>query len=91
MHGSTMIYLFVVPIALALGVYFVPLQVGAAEIAGPAWRCRAGGCSSLGGVAMWLGLLTQDGAGDAGWTGLRPAVGRDQHARRAAWTCGSSA
>ena len=29
MHGSTMIYLFVMPIALALGVYLVPLQVGA--------------------------------------------------------------
>ena len=28
MHGSTMIYLFVTPVALALGVYLVPLQVG---------------------------------------------------------------
>ena len=35
MHGSTMIYLFVTPVAVAIGTYLVPLQVGAAEIAGP--------------------------------------------------------
>ena len=35
MHGSTMVYLVIVPVALAAGLYFVPLQVGAAEIAGP--------------------------------------------------------
>ena len=35
MHGSTMVYLVIVPVALAVGLYFVPLQVGAAEIAGP--------------------------------------------------------
>ena len=29
MHGSTMIYLFVTPAALALGMYLVPLQIGA--------------------------------------------------------------
>ena len=34
-HGSGMIYLVVTPLAFALAVYFVPLQVGAAEIAGP--------------------------------------------------------
>ena len=33
MHGSTMVYLVVQPLAVALGVYLVPLQIGAAEIA----------------------------------------------------------
>src|SRR5919108_157851 len=72
MHGSTMIYLFVVPISLALGVYFVPLQVGAAEIALPrvallGWWLLIGG-----GVTMWLGWFTQNGPGDAGWTAFDP-------------------
>ena len=49
MHGSTMIYLFVTPFALALGVYFVPLQVGAAEIAVRAGRSPACGCSGSAG------------------------------------------
>ena len=37
MHGSKMIYLFVTPQSLALGLYMVPLQVGAAKVAGPRW------------------------------------------------------
>ena len=32
-HGTTMMFLFAVPIVLALGVYFVPLMVGARAIA----------------------------------------------------------
>ena len=35
MHGSGMIYLFLTPAALGLGLYFVPLQVGAAEVVAP--------------------------------------------------------
>ncbi len=34
MHGSTMIYLFVTPMAIALAMYLVPLQIGAISIAG---------------------------------------------------------
>ena len=46
MHGSTMIYLFVTPAALALGMYLVPLQIGAREIAWPRLNLSASGCSS---------------------------------------------
>ena len=46
MHGSTMIYLFVVPISLALGVYFVPSRSAPPRSPCPAWPCWAGGCSS---------------------------------------------
>ena len=72
MHGSTMIYLFVVPLALAIGVYFVPLQVGAAEIALPrlallGWWLLVGG-----GLTMWMGWFTQNGPGDTGWTAFDP-------------------
>ena len=65
MHGSTMVYLFVVPVALAAGLYLVPLQVGAAEIAGP--RVALAGLWLLisGGITMWCGLpdLRRRGAG----------------------------
>ena len=33
MHGSTMIFLFVTPMAIAMAVYLLPLQIGAASIA----------------------------------------------------------
>ena len=32
MHGSTMIYLFVTPMAVAMATYLVPLQIGALAI-----------------------------------------------------------
>ena len=35
MHGSTMIYLFVTPMAIAMAMYLVPLQIGAVRLSGP--------------------------------------------------------
>jgi cytochrome c oxidase subunit I len=72
MHGSTMIYLFLTPAALALGVYLVPLQVGAAEIAWPRLALAGFWLIVLGGVVMWSGFLTRSGAGSAAWTAEYP-------------------
>ena len=72
MHGSTMVYLFVVPVALAAGLYLVPLQVGAADVAAP--RVALAGLWLLvcGGVTMWAGFLTSGGAAKASWWGFDP-------------------
>ena len=72
MHGSTMIYLFVVPIGLAVGLYFVPLQVGAAEVAGPRVALAGFWLLVFGGVSMWSGFLTSGGAAAASWWGFDP-------------------
>jgi cytochrome c oxidase subunit I len=72
MHGSTMIYLFVTPFALALGVYLVPLQVGAAQIAGPRWALAGWWLFVLGGLSMYAGFLTRNGAARATWSGFDP-------------------
>ncbi|MEA2228402.1 MAG: cytochrome c oxidase subunit [Solirubrobacteraceae bacterium] len=72
MHGSTMIYLFVAPFALALGTYFVPLQVGAAEIAGPRVNLLGYWAYALGGLVMWASWFPRNGAGAAGWTAEFP-------------------
>ena len=89
MHGSTMIYLFVMPLALALGVYLVPLQVGAAEIAvaAPGAR-RASGSVLGGGLDHALGLADRRRPGRA--PGGSPTCrSRTRSTRRArAWTCG---
>ncbi|HWK28992.1 MAG TPA: cbb3-type cytochrome c oxidase subunit I [Solirubrobacter sp.] len=72
MHGSTMIYLFVTPVALALGLYLVPLQVGASGLAGA--RCALAGLwlLVLGGLTMWSGFLVRGGAAAATWAGFDP-------------------
>jgi cytochrome c oxidase subunit 1 len=72
MHGSGMIYLVVTPLALALGVYLVPLQVGAAEIAAPRVTLLGYWLYLAGGAAMFLGFATSHGAGKDGWTAFAP-------------------
>ncbi len=72
MHGSTMVYLFMVPVALARGLYFVPLQVGAAEVAGPRVALAGLWLLVLGGLSMWSGFLTSGGAAAASWWGFDP-------------------
>jgi cytochrome c oxidase subunit 1 len=72
MHGSTMVYLFVVPMGLAVGLYFLPLQVGAAEVAGPRVALAGLWLLVLGGLAMWSGFLTSGGAAAASWWGFDP-------------------
>jgi cytochrome c oxidase subunit 1 len=67
-----MIYLVVTPLALALGVYFVPLQVGAAEIAGPRLALLGFWLYVSGAVAMYSGFLTQNGPARFGWTAFPP-------------------
>ena len=72
MHGSGMIYLFLTPAALGLGLYLVPLQVGASEIAAPRLALFGFWIYLCGGLAMYSGFLTDNGAGDDSWTATIP-------------------
>jgi cytochrome c oxidase subunit I len=71
-HGSTMIYLFVTPIALALGLYIVPLQLGASDLALGRLALLGYWLYLPGGLLMWAGFLTDQGAGSAGWFAYVP-------------------
>jgi cytochrome c oxidase subunit 1 len=75
MHGSTMVYLVMTPLALALGVYLVPLQVGAADIAAPRMALAGHWLVLAGGLTMYSSFLTDHGAGKAGWTAYYPLSG----------------
>ena len=75
MHGSTMVYLVLTPLALALGVYVVPLQVGAADIAAPRLALAGHWLVLAGGLTMYSSFLTDHGAGKAGWTAYYPLSG----------------
>jgi cytochrome c oxidase subunit I len=75
MHGSTMIFLVLTPLALALGVYLVPLQIGAADIAAPRVTLAGHWFVVVGGLTMYSSFLTDHGAGKAGWTAYYPLSG----------------
>ena len=72
MHGSTMIYLFVTPMAIALAIYLVPLQIGATGMAAPRLTLTGFWMWLGGGLIMESGWLTADGAGRAGWFSYTP-------------------
>jgi len=75
MHGSIMMYLFIVPFAVGLGNYIVPLHIGAKEMAFPRLNALGYWLYLLGGLTMISGFLTADGAADFGWTAYTPLSG----------------
>ncbi len=71
MHGTTMIFLFVVPVWSAFGNYFVPLMIGAKDMAFPRINAFAFWLLPLAGLVMYSGFLF-GGSAAAGWTGYVP-------------------
>jgi cytochrome c oxidase subunit 1 len=71
-HGSGMIYLVITPVAIGLGVYLVPLQVGAPAIAAPRVTLLGFWLYVAGAVSMLSGFLTGGGAADDGWYSYTP-------------------
>ena len=75
MHGSLMIYYVMVPFALALGLYFVPLQIGAADVAAPRLTSFGFWLIAGGMITLVSGFLADGGAARAGWTAYPPLSG----------------
>ncbi len=72
LHGTTMIFLWIIPVFSGFGNYFVPLMIGARDMAFPRINAFAFWLIPLGGLTMYGGLLTKTGAAAAGWTGYVP-------------------
>jgi cytochrome c oxidase subunit 1 len=71
LHGTGMIALSITPFALGLGVYLVPLQVGAPMIAAPRLTLFGYWLYVCGAVSILLAALVPKGAQD-GWWGYTP-------------------
>ena len=71
MHGTGMIAVTITPLALGLGVYLVPLQIGAPRIAAPRATLLGYWLYVAGAITLIWGFLTPDGAAD-GWWGYTP-------------------
>src|SRR5256712_11363707 len=72
LHGTTMIFLWIIPVFSGFGNYFVPLIIAARDMAFPRINAFSFWLIPLGGLTMYSGLLTKYGAAAAGWTGYRP-------------------
>src|SRR5438046_7725613 len=72
LHGTTMILLWIIPVFSGFGNYFVPLMIGARDMAFPRINAFSFWLIPLGGLTMYSGLLAKTGAAAAGWTGYVP-------------------
>ena len=79
MHGSTMMFLFAVPIMIAMGLYLVPLMVGARNIAYPRLNALGYWIFLFGGSMFYIAFLMNTGA-DAGWFAYVPLSGPEYSA-----------
>jgi cytochrome c oxidase subunit 1 len=86
MHGTTMIFLWIIPVWAGFGNYFVPLMIGARDMAFPRVNALSFWLIPLGGLIMYSGFLVPavlngstvicpGGPGSAGWTGYVPLTG----------------
>ena len=71
MHGTIMIFLFVIPALAGFANYIVPLQLGAPDMAFPRINALSFWLLPLGGILIFSGYLF-GGAAAEGWTGYAP-------------------
>jgi cytochrome c oxidase subunit I len=72
MHGTTMIFLVVVPILAGFANYLVPLMIGARDMAFPRLNALSYWLFLFGGVILLLSFFAKGGAARGGWTSYPP-------------------
>ena len=72
MHGTTMVFLVIVPILAGFGNYLVPLMIGARDMAFPRLNALSYWLFLLGGIVLYSSWFSTGGAPSAGWTSYVP-------------------
>jgi cytochrome c oxidase subunit I len=67
-HGTTMVFLVVVPILAGFGNFLVPLMIGAKDMAFPRLNALSYWLFLLGGIVLYSSFLAKGGAASCGWT-----------------------
>jgi len=72
MHGTTMIFLAIMPLSAAFFNFMIPLQIGARDVAFPRLNTFSLWTFLAGAIIINLGWFMKVGAPDAGWFGYAP-------------------
>jgi cytochrome c oxidase subunit 1 len=73
MHGTIMVFLGVVPLAVGgFGNFVLPLQIGAPDMAFPRLNMVSYWCYAPGGLIMLASFFVPGGAAQSGWTSYAP-------------------
>ena len=75
MHGTTMIFLFVVPVMAGFGNYFVPLMIGARDMAFPKLNALSFWMLAAGGLVFYASVFFNPP--ECGWTCYVPLASKD--------------
>jgi cytochrome c oxidase subunit I len=75
LHGTTMIFLFVVPIWAGFGNYLIPLMIGARDMAFPKLNALSFWLLASGGLVFYASLFFAPA--ECGWTCYAPLSSRD--------------
>src|SRR5437588_4565963 len=68
MHGTTMIFLVVVPILAGFGNFLVPLMIGARDVAFPRLNALSYWLFLFGGLTLYASFFAKGGPANCGWT-----------------------
>ncbi len=69
LHGVIMIFLFVVPgLPAVFGNFFLPILIGAKDVAFPKWNLTSWYLYVIGGLLAIISILLPGGPSDTGWT-----------------------
>jgi cytochrome c oxidase subunit 1 len=71
-HGTTMVFLVVVPILTGLGNYLVPLMIGARDMAFPRLNALSYWLFLFGGIVLYSSFVANGGPANCGWTCYAP-------------------
>ena len=74
MHGTTMMFLFGVPVQLAMAIYLVPLMVGTRNVSFPRLNAFGFWVYLIGGLLLYSGFALNTGP-DGGWFNYVPLSG----------------
>jgi cytochrome c oxidase subunit I len=74
MHGTTMMFLFAVPVMEAMAIYLLPLMLGTRNIAFPRLNAFSYFVYLGGGSLLWIAFILDVGP-DAGWFSYVPLAG----------------
>ncbi|GAB4439105.1 MAG: cytochrome c oxidase subunit I [Anaerolineae bacterium] len=74
-HGTSMIFLFIIPMLAGLANYFVPLQIGARDMAFPRLNMLSYWLFLFAAIVMFGSFLAPQGAAAIGWTAYPPLSG----------------
>src|SRR6202047_4818536 len=78
MHGTTMIFFFVMPVMFGFANYLVPLMIGARDMAFPRLNALSFWMTAFGGLLLYFSFIGGDGlygagsAPDVGWWAYAP-------------------